>query len=162
MTFNPKLAKLIVFLLLFADANASSKLADERTQLQDFFNTFCTSCHGTKKSKGDLRLNQLDVQQWNDPNLLNDIYTAIESGEMPPEDARKSPPPDRVEVLQKGLRNQLHRLAEKQKPGMLKRLSRAEYQNTVNDVFGTDFSLLSKLPLDNIEDGFDNNVGIFR
>ena len=158
MTFNHKLTKLIVFLLLFADANASSKLADERTQLQGFFNTFCTSCHGTKKSKGDLRLDQLDVQQWNDPDLLNDIYTAIESGEMPPEDAKKSPPPDRLEALQKGLRSQLHRLAEKQKPGMLKRLSRAEYQNTVNDVFGTDFSLLSQLPLDNIEDGFDNNA----
>jgi hypothetical protein len=41
---------------------------------------------------------------------------------------------------------------------MLKRLSRVEYQNTVNDVFGTDFSLLDRLPLDNIDAGFDNNA----
>ena len=44
-----------------------------------------------EKSKADLRLDQIDVQQWNDPSLLNDIYTAIESGEMPPEDASKKP-----------------------------------------------------------------------
>ena len=111
-----------------------------------------------EKSKADLRLDQIDVQQWNDPSLLNDIYTAIESGEMPPEDAPKFPEPDQFKALQKVLRNQLHLLAEKQKPGMLKRLSRVEYQNTVNDVFGSDFSLLDRLPLDNIEAGFNNNA----
>ena len=155
---NHRITKLAVFVLLFTDANASSKLADERIQSQHFFNTFCTSCHGTKKSKGDLRLDQIDGQQWNDPSLLNDIYTAIESGEMPPEDAPRFPKADQLEAFQKGLRNQLHLLAEKQKPGMLKRLSRVEYQNTVNDVFGSDFSLLDRLPLDNIEAGFDNNA----
>ena len=41
---------------------------------------------------------------------------------------------------------------------MLKRLSRVEYQNTVNDVFGTDFTLVDRLPLDNIDAGFDNNA----
>ena len=41
---------------------------------------------------------------------------------------------------------------------MLKRLSRVEYQNTINDVFGTDFSLLDQLPMDNIDAGFDNNA----
>ena len=111
-----------------------------------------------EKSKADLRLDQIDVQQWNDPSLLNDIYTAIESGEMPPEDAPKFPEPNQFKSLQKVLRNQLHLLAEKQKPGMLKRLSRVEYQNTVNDVFGSDFSLLDRLPLDNIEAGFNNNA----
>ncbi|MEC9094858.1 MAG: DUF1592 domain-containing protein, partial [Planctomycetota bacterium] len=36
--------------------------------------------------------------------------------------------------------------------------NRVEYQNTVNDVFGTDFSLVERLPLDNIDAGFDNNA----
>ena len=56
------------------------------------------------------------------------------------------------------LGKQLRVLAEKQNPGMLKRLSRVEYQNTINDVFGTDFSLLDQLPMDNIDAGFDNNA----
>ena len=146
------------FLLLFVNTHASSSIADDRLQSQQFFNSFCISCHGIEKSKGDLRLDQIDVRQWNDPSLLNDIHKAIESGEMPPEDAPKLPEPDQLKALQNVLRNQLHLLAEKQKPGMLKRLSRVEYQNTVNDVFGTDFSLLDRLPLDNIEAGFNNNA----
>ena len=146
------------FLLLFVDVNASSNIADDRLQSQQFFDSFCISCHGMEKSKGDLRLDQIDVQKWNAPSLLNDIHTAIESGEMPPEDAPRLPEPDQLKALQKVLRNQLRLLAEKQKPGMLKRLSRVEYQNTVNDVFGSDFSLLDRLPLDNIEAGFHNNA----
>ena len=146
------------FLLLFVDVHASSNIADDRLQSQQFFDSFCISCHGMEKSKGDLRLDQIDVQKWNAPSLLNDIHTAIESGEMPPEDAPRLPDPDQLKALQKVLRNQLRLLAEKQKPGMLKRLSRVEYQNTVNDVFGSDFSLLDRLPLDNIEAGFNNNA----
>ena len=146
------------FLLLFVDVHASSNIADDRLQSQQFFDSFCISCHGMEKSKGDLRLDQIDVQKWNAPSLLNDIHTAIESGEMPPEDAPRIPEPDQLKALQKVLRNQLRLLAEKQKPGMLKRLSRVEYQNTVNDVFGSDFSLLDRLPLDNIEAGFNNNA----
>ena len=146
------------FLLLFVDVHASSNIADDRLQSQQFFDSFCISCHGMEKSKGDLRLDQIDLQKWNDPSLLNDIHTAIESGEMPPEDAPRLPEPDQLKALQKVLRNQLRLLVEKQKPGMLKRLSRVEYQNTVNDVFGSDFSLLDRLPLDNIEAGFNNNA----
>ena len=146
------------FLLLFVDVHASSNIADDRLQSQQFFESFCISCHGMEKSKGDLRLDQIDLQKWNDPSLLNDIHTAIESGEMPPDDAPRLPESDQLKALQKLLRSQLRLLAEKQKPGMLKRLSRVEYQNTVNDVFGSDFSLLDRLPLDNIEAGFNNNA----
>ena len=146
------------FLLLFVDVHASSNIADDRLQSQQFFDSFCISCHGMEKSKGDLRLDQIDLHKWNDPSLLNDIHTAIESGEMPPDDAPRLPEPDQLKALQKALRNQLRLLAEKQKPGMLKRLSRVEYQNTVNDVFGSNFSRLDRLPLDNIEAGFNNNA----
>ena len=153
-----RIIQFMAFLLLFADASVPLSIADDRMQSQHFFNTYCVSCHGMEKSKAGLRLDQIDVQQWNGPSLLNDIYMAIESGEMPPEDAPKFPKPDQFKALQKILRNQLHQLAEKQKPGMLKRLSRVEYQNTINDVFGSDFSLLDRLPLDNIEAGFNNNA----
>ena len=153
-----KISKLVVLLLLFAGALASTCDADEREQTQQFFNSYCVSCHGQKSPKAGLRLDQLDVTQWNEPTLLDEIYTAIESGEMPPEDAPKHPEPGQLKALQTRLANQLRGLAAKQTPGMLKRLSRVEYQNTVNDIFGTDFSLADRLPLDNIDAGFDNNA----
>lgn len=154
---NFRITKVAAFLVLAA-AHVSTSSADDRTQTQEFFKTYCVSCHGEKKSKGDLRLDQLDAKQWNDSGLLNDVFEAIESGEMPPDDAPELPDPEKLKTLQKAVGNQLQLLAEKQKPGMLKRLSRVEYQNTVNDVFGSDFSLLDRLPLDNIEAGFNNNA----
>ena len=132
--------------------------ADDREQVQAFFNTFCISCHGEDTAEASLRLGQMNAQRWDDPKLLNEIYAVIENGEMPPEDAPKHPHADQTRALRKLLGKQLRVLAEKQKPGMLKRLSRVEYQNTVNDVFGTDFSLLDQLPLDNIDAGFNNNA----
>ena len=129
-----------VLLLLLTGVGDSVSSADERAYSQQFFSTYCISCHGQKKPKAGIRLDQMGIQQWNDPNLLDGIYTAIENGEMPPEDASTHPKLSESKAFQKVLGTQLRRLAEKQKPGVLKRLSRVEYQNTINDVFGTDFS----------------------
>lgn len=151
----PKAAALI---LLLAGLLASDCFADPKAKAQEFFNTYCISCHGEKKSKGSLRLDRFDLKQWGNPDLLDNLHEAIESGDMPPEDAKRLPKPEQSKALQKLLGSQLLALAEKQKPGMLKRLSRVEYQNTVNDVFGSDFVLLDQLPMDNIDGGFDNNA----
>lgn len=156
MTF--KIAKFAVLLLLPTGIFASNCTADDLAQAQQYFNAFCISCHGQKSSEAGIRLDKIDLQCWNDFNLLEDIYNAIESGEMPPEDAPAQPELGRSNALRKSLAKQLGSLADKQTPGTLKRLSRVEYQNTINDVFGTDFSLIDQLPLDNIDAGFDNNA----
>ena len=155
---NCKITKTVVLLVLIAATHASNCSADVREQSQRFFDTFCVACHGQDAPKAGLRLDQIDAQRWEDASLLEEVHAAIESGEMPPEEAAKHPKSGQSKALQKALANQLRVLAEKQKPGMLKRLSRVEYQNTVNDVFATDFSLLDRLPLDNIDAGFDNNA----
>ena len=109
---NQRITKLAVLLLLFTGAQISSIVADERMQSQHFFNTFCVSCHGPEKSKGGLRLDQINLKKWNDPSFLDDIYTAIESEEMPPDDAPKRPEIDQIKLLEKVLGNQLYRLTE--------------------------------------------------
>ena len=53
------------------------------------------------EQEADIRLDQIGVQQWSDPSLLDDIYSAIESGEMPPEDAPKHPEPNQSKAIQK-------------------------------------------------------------
>ncbi len=155
---NYKITKIIVLQPLMIGVCVLSCVADDLQQTQEFFNSFCVSCHGMKTTEAGLRLDHMNATGWNNPALLNDIYTAIEQGEMPPEDAPKHPDSLQSQTLRKALDNQLQVLTAKQKPGMLKRLSRVEYQNTINDVFGTDFSILDRLPLDNIHSGFDNNA----
>ena len=145
-------------LLLIVTTGISSAFAGDLQQTQQYLDTYCVSCHGSKSPKAGLRLDKIETETWNDPDLIDEIFTAIESGEMPPEDAPKHPPLEQSKAIEKLLTNRLEALADKQKPGMLKRLSRVEYQNTVNDVFGTDFVLTDRLPLDNINAGFDNNA----
>ena len=153
-----KITRTVVFLSLLAIGGTANGSANERAQVQKFFNSFCVACHGMETAEADLRLDQLGLQQWRDSELLEDIYMAIERGEMPPEDAPQYPESRQLQALQKVLDRQLHVLTETEKPGMLKRLSRVEYQNTVNDVFDTTFSLSDRLPLDNIDAGFNNNA----
>ena len=155
---NYKITKIVIVKSLIVSFGALICAADDRKQTQEFFDSFCVSCHGMKTTEAGLRLDHMDVPKWNTPDLLNDIYTAIERGEMPPEDAPKHPDSSQLQTLRKALVNQLEVLTKKRKPGILKRLSRVEYQNTINDVFGTDFSILDRLPLDNIDAGFDNNA----
>ncbi|MEM7317122.1 MAG: DUF1587 domain-containing protein, partial [Planctomycetota bacterium] len=155
---NYKVANTVVWLSLIALSSTSPCVADVRGQAQRYFDTFCVSCHGQESPEAGLRLDQLDLQRWEDASLLEDVYAVIESGEMPPEEAAKHPEPGQTKAMLESLGSQLRGLAELQKPGMLKRLSRREYQNTVNDVFGTELTLLDRLPLDNIDSGFDNNA----
>ena len=42
-------------LLLLTGAHASTCLANDREQSQQFFNMYCVSCHGPKKPKARLR-----------------------------------------------------------------------------------------------------------
>ena len=153
-----KITRTVVFLSLIAIVGTANGSVNERTQVQKFFNSFCVACHGMETAEADLRLDQMGLQQWRDSELLEDIYMVIERGEMPPEDAPQYPESRQLQALQKVLDRQLHVLTETEKPGMLKRLSRVEYQNTVNDVFDTTFSLSDRLPLDNIDAGFNNNA----
>lgn len=132
--------------------------ADDREQMQAFVNSYCLTCHGTKTAEAGLRLDRLTAERWNQPGLLDDIYAAIESGEMPPTDAPQHPQPEQSQQVLQLLNGQLQQLTADQIPGVLKRLSRVEYQNAVNDVFGTDFTLGDQLPLDNIDAGFNNNA----
>ena len=156
MTF--RITKFAALLLLLIGVRHPTCSADDRLQAKKFFNAFCVSCHGSKSPEAGIRLDKIDAEHWMEFSLLEDIYAVLESGEMPPEDAPTQPEQSRSDALRKVLAKQLGSLAEEQKPGMLKRLSRVEYQNTVNDVFGTDFSLSDQLPLDNIDVGFDNNA----
>ena len=97
---NFRYTKIAALLLLLNSARISDCFADDRGQSQQFFNTYCISCHGKEKSKGGVRLHQFGEQQWNDLSLLDEIYEAIELGEMPPEDTKRFPKTDQVKDLQ--------------------------------------------------------------
>ncbi len=102
---------------------------------------YCVSCHGPKKSKGDLRLDQLsrDFKSGVDGQIWAEVVEKINAGEMPPEDE----PQPTTEEIGKVIAELDQRIREGRAARMAARpavahyrLSRKEYQNTVYDLLG--------------------------
>jgi len=74
---------------------------------------------------------------------------------MPPEKAKKKPSTEEMAVYERLLAKQYLAIQSKL-PGVLTRLNRAEYENTINDVLFTKLEIKNHLPVDNTRDGFDN------
>ncbi len=108
---------------------------------EGFLTKHCVSCHGPKKSKGDLRLDQLsrDFKSGVDGQLWAEVVEKINAGEMPPEDEPR-PTADAIgkviaELDQRIREGRAARMAAR--PAVAHyRLSRKEYQNTVYDLLG--------------------------
>lgn len=120
-------------------------------KLDQFFAQNCVKCHGPEKQKGQLRLDKPAGTLFADQEFLETLVAVLEAGEMPPE---KAPQPkaetvvEVLEILQK-------RILAQRPVNPLKRLTRAEYTNTMHDLFGVDFDFIGLLPPDHVEHGFD-------
>ena len=119
--------------------------------LEAFFSQHCVKCHGAEKQKGKVRLD-LGVDELSaNADLLETVVSVLEAGEMPPEDAPQPEAEAKAQVL-KALAN---RILANRPPNPIKRLTRAEYKNTILDLFGMDFDFTDLLPPDQVEHGFD-------
>lgn len=116
------------------------------SQLQTMMKEYCISCHGPEKQKGKVRFDNIDLLS--SPKLVEDIIYVLEEQEMPPR-KKKQPPAE----MSKAVLNELHSMTFS--TASLKRLTREEYTNTVNDIFGTAFDLSDLLPEDSSEHGFN-------
>ena len=104
-----------------------------KESIRPLLKTYCYDCHGPKKQKGDIRLDQLDFDlvQGKSTETWHDALNKINLGEMPPEDAPQLPGPDRRKLV--GWLTEQLRLAARARQGtggqvVMRRLNRAEYQ----------------------------------
>lgn len=140
----------IVTMLVVVSTLLSSSLRAE-TKLTQFFRQNCVRCHGPDEPKGGVRLDgQVDTLLV-DSELLETITMLLESGEMPPEDA----PQPTAESVKEITRLLQKRILAQTPTNPLKRLTRAEYTNTLHDLFGVNFDLTGLLPPDHVDHGFD-------
>src|SRR6185295_5346059 len=106
-----------------------------------FLEKHCISCHGPKKEKGDLRIDQLsrDFKVGTDAHHWAEMIEQVNSGEMPPKKEKK-PAQEEIAAFVTSLDARLKegraaRMAAR--PAVAHyRLSRKEYQNTVYDLLG--------------------------
>src|SRR5882672_6419588 len=143
-----------------ADATLDPRFA---TELQPFFSQYCFGCHGAKKHKGDLDLSRdFSVEAIvKNPRLWEQVRSRLHAREMPPEDASKQPAAAERDAALAWLRDLDDREARRNAgdPGLVlaRRLSNAEYDNTIRDLTGVDLRPTREFPVDPAnEAGFDN------
>ena len=135
---------------------------DFQKDVAPFLSKYCYECHGGEKTKGDLDLKAVknadhffqEQRTWRE--LLNQVVT----GEMPP--AKKTVRPSEAEIasLEINVRKLLTQATAQAKvdPGSvtLRRLNRAEFNNTVRDLCFIEGNFSVDFPADDTGYGFDN------
>lgn len=125
----------------------------------------CFECHGNGKSKGGVDFQRLE----SDPSfsvefeLWKKVQASLQSGEMPPDDAKKQLPAAERAAIQHWVTENLLRtaLANAGDPGhvTLRRLNNTEYDFSIRDLTGIDFQISKEFTPDaGGGEGF-NNLG---
>jgi mono/diheme cytochrome c family protein len=129
-----------------------------------FVERHCVECHDDATKEGGLDL----TAGWPDPATPDGfarwlrIHDRVESGEMPPPKSEKRPDPAETGPFLAALARDLTvaeaaRLDAANRTG-LRRLTRAEYENTVRDLFDLPgLAVQNGLPADGSAHGFDKN-----
>jgi hypothetical protein len=134
------------------------------TVLRPFLNSYCTRCHGPQAQKADRRFDELSFTSTNadDAELLQDILDQLNLAAMPPED-EKQPSETELKRVVARLTTILETAREEARENVgkvvLRRLNRAEYRNTIRDLFQlrmVDFDPTTTFPADDSTEGFDN------
>ncbi|MDB6140581.1 MAG: hypothetical protein JWO94_3653 [Verrucomicrobiaceae bacterium] len=157
------LASTLAFACQGGVTGAEAGTATMEGLIKPFFAEHCTKCHGEKKQKGDLRLDDLMINL-DSPKIMGhweETMNRINSGDMPPE-KEKRPNPEEVARVADWIIGQL-REAETSKQSSagekvaFRKLSREEYTNTIRDLLGVTFDPkgASGLPEDPDWKGFE-------
>lgn len=127
--------------------------------VRPLLDTYCASCHGKDKQKGDLSFApyRSGRQALATRSLWHDALGRLTSRDMPP-DTEPQPSDDERRTLI-GWLKALRRL-DPPDPGeaVIRRLSRIEYDHTVRDLFGVDLRAGANLPPDHPGEAFDNST----
>jgi hypothetical protein len=130
------------------------------TDIQPLLRTHCLRCHNADKAESGVRLDLLTGQPAErDLRLLKSVHQQIGSGAMPPEDEPSLSDGARVQ-LQQWIDGVLLEAARRppEKNGAIRRLTVAQYRNTLQDLLGLHEDFTEVLPPDApSRDGFTNN-----
>jgi len=136
-------------------------VTDESNEQKALLSQFCTDCHGKTTQEATLDLTSLPRDFSNRDHFRRwaKVHDRIAAGEMPPKDADQPNAAQRAALL-KSLSSSLlaAELASAKDVPQLRRLTRAEYENTIRDLFGmSGIALAGSLPADGSAHGFDKH-----
>lgn len=153
------LCALTLFDVRATPADAEPKAADGPAA--PFLRQHCEACHAGDKPKGKFRVDSLTPDFADKANRERWLAALeqVKSGAMPPE-GKPRPAEKDVAALAEWVDGRVsaaeaaRNAAQGRVP--LRRLNRAEYENTVRDLLGVELDLKDLLPPDTSANGFDN------
>lgn len=156
-----RFAFLIITVVALPDIALAADAADAfKARVMPVLAAHCTKCHG-----GDSPEAKLNLSGTRTPEQLRAesrhwlrVLERVESGSMPPEDEKPLIVAERQAIagwVRGELTDWLASVQLKEGRSKFRRLSRAEYANTIHDLFGFRPAVIRHLPGDGRVDGYD-------
>ncbi len=129
--------------------------------VEPFLAEHCVACHSGDDAEGGIALDQYvdsaNVQE--DYELWEKIIRLVKEHQMPPPDEAQ-PSSDEIIAISSAIEVELSSFdcSTERHPGRvtIRRLNKAEYNNTIRDLTGLDLHLADDFPSDDVGAGFDN------
>jgi len=150
--------KRICTFLFFCVTVLTLSAAPFSIKTEAFLEFHCFDCHGDGAAKGGLDLEKLG-RDLSDAAVFakwERIFDRVAAGEMPPAKVKDRPEAKELTAFRAALGSRLVQSHAAAKGTVLRRLNRREYENTMNDLFGTSLELEDMLPEDGRSHEFDN------
>ena len=144
-------AMILLSMALPCSAADETDLATFQRNVKPVLKKLCFDCHGPETQEAELRIDQLnpDLIAGNDAETWHDILNKLNLGEMPPEDAVPLTEAARS-TLVGWLTTELQRVINVRRGNggqtVLRRLTRYEYNYTMQDLLGVQMDFARDLP----------------
>jgi hypothetical protein len=161
------LALIPPLLVAAGDSSAQQPAAPAVTfdgHVRPFLATYCFSCHGHEKQKGDRRFDQFTGDIPDDNALIDwqDVLDQLNLAEMPPQEAKQPTTGERKQAIA-WLTARIEQHRREKKPAgretVLRRLNAREYRNTIRDLFHLNMAMFDPtlgFPRDQTTEHLDN------
>ena len=127
--------------------------------MDDLVDQYCVRCHNERRLRGNLSLEGFSLEGAPERGETTEkMIRKLLAGMMPPSGSRR-PEGDSLSLLLGALESRMDEAAaQRPDPGSrtFQRLNRAEYQASIQDLFGIDVDVDAFLPLDTKSANFDN------
>ena len=133
-----------------------------REHVAPFMKKYCYDCHSGDEAEAGLQLEMYT----NEESILAErkrwekLFAMVEIEAMPPSDMEEQPTESERKIVVGWLEDKLFNIdcTINRDPGRvtIRRLNRAEYNNTIRDLVGVDFKPAEDFPSDDVGYGFDN------
>jgi hypothetical protein len=143
------------FAALQADASKTF-----RDHVVPFVTSYCKDCHGDKKRKAGITFspalknpgNSAFSKQW------KQSFANVKTHDMPPDEAEKQPTDEERQKFMDWIAVLKFLSPKDPGPFIIRRLTKAEYGNTLHDLYGVDPSVAHELPDEVFGEGYLNTL----